>query len=156
MSFDIFNANIEELSQANSNYRKVIFTSPSDKMQLVLMSLKAKEEIGIEKHNEADQFIRIEKGNGKVQYGNDLNKLSEVALKDGSVVIIPANTWHNIINTDDSELKLYTIYSQPQHKKSLVQVDKPLTQDGGNVSDHLHHQKYLMFKSKYLSQKNQF
>jgi len=108
----------------------------------------------LEKHNEADQFIRIEKGNGIVKFGEDQYNLSEVKLKNGSAILIPANTWHNLINTDENEnMKLYTIYSPAQHKDKSVQENKPMVQDGGNVSD-LYKKKYLIYKTKYLSLKN--
>lgn len=148
-TLDIFCGNIEKMTIENKDYRKVLFTSPSGKQQLVLMTLKPKEYIGMEKHDNADQFIRIEKGNGIAQFGKDINVLSQVVLEDGSAVLIPAQTWHNIINTSpNEEMKLYTLYSPPQHEDKLVQENKPL-QDGG-----MYRKKYLKYKGKYLSLKN--
>lgn len=154
---NLFYGNIEDLTLSNDNYRQVIFTSPNSKTQLVLMSLKPGEEIGIEKHNEADQFIKIERGNGTVEFGKNKDKLTKMELKDGSALLIPANTWHNIINSkDNNQMNLYTIYSPAQHKDKLVQKDKQITkeQDGGSMSDDLYYKKYLRYKNKYLSIRN--
>jgi mannose-6-phosphate isomerase-like protein (cupin superfamily) len=117
--------NIEELTINNKNYRNVIYTSPNKKMQLVLMSLKPNEKIGMEIHNNVDQFFRIDKGNGKLiyinEYGDNINKL----LKDGDVIIIPAGTYHDIVNIDQThDLKLYTIYTPANHKDKTIHKTK--------------------------------
>ena len=144
---NIFSGNIEKMTIENKNYRKVLFTSGNQ--QLVLMSLKPNEYIGMEKHDNTDQFFRIEKGNGIAQIGKNVDELSQVALEDGSVLVIPAGTWHNIINTSpDEDMKLYTLYSPPQHADKLVQEKKP-TQDGGNTND-MYRNKYLKYKGKYI------
>ena len=113
-----FVSNIEKDTLENGNFRKVLYTSKHN--QLVLMSLKPKEEIGMEIHNENDQFFRFEKGHGKcIIDGN------EYEVSDGSAVVIPAGAEHNIINTSDSEdLKLYTIYSPAHHKVGIVRATK--------------------------------
>ena len=113
-----FNANIEKETLENTNFRKVLYTGKHS--QLVLMSLKPNEEIGMEVHADNDQFFRFEKGRGKcVIDGN------EYELKDGSAIIVPAGAQHNIINTSDSEeLKLYTIYSPAHHKDGIVRATK--------------------------------
>ena len=108
---------IEKATIENSNYRKVLFTSEID--QLVLMSLKPNEEIGMEKHDGA-QFFRIEQGSGKVII-ND----KEHVITDGSAIVVPKGSEHNIINTGKEDLKLYTVYSPPQHKDGLVEKVKP-------------------------------
>jgi mannose-6-phosphate isomerase-like protein (cupin superfamily) len=109
--------NIEKETLENDNFRKVLYTGKNS--QLVLMSLKPSEEIGMEVHT-LDQFIRVEKGKGKAVLDG-----VEHALEDGSAVVIPAGTNHNIINTDvDDELKLYTIYSPPEHKDGVVHATK--------------------------------
>jgi mannose-6-phosphate isomerase-like protein (cupin superfamily) len=138
----VFTTNIEKDTIENNNYRKVINTS--NNIQLVLMSLKPKEEIGREIHDNIDQFFRIEKGNGLalVEENGIINKIE---LNDGSVIIIPKGTFHNIINIGDNELKLYTIYSPPNHPKDRVQLNKPLEdKDGG-----YYYKKYLKYKAKY-------
>jgi len=113
-----FFANIEKDTIANKNFRKVLYTSKHS--QLVLMSLKPNEEIGMEVHPDNDQFFRFEKGHGKcIIDGN------EYAIGDGTVIIVPAGANHNIINTSDTEeLKLYTIYSPAHHKDGIVRITK--------------------------------
>ena len=110
--------NIEEATRANDNFRKVLYTAKHS--QLVLMSLKPKEEIGMEVHPDNDQFFRFEKGQGKcIIDGN------EYEVKDGTAVIVPAGAQHNIINVSDTEeLKLYTIYSPAHHKDGIVRKTK--------------------------------
>jgi mannose-6-phosphate isomerase-like protein (cupin superfamily) len=113
-----FNTNIEKDTLENNNYRKVLYTGKYS--QLVLMSLRPQEEIGLEVHPENDQFFRIEKGEGKcIIDGN------EYALKDGMAIIVPAGAQHNIINTSATDdLKLYTIYSPAHHKDGIVRASK--------------------------------
>lgn len=120
-----FVANIEDETLNNKNYRRVIYTSTNlNGMQVVLMSLKPEEEIGMEKHPGTDQFIRIEKGEATVIIGKIKKEI--YTLKDTDAIVIPANTWHNVINVSHSkELKLYTIYTPPEHKPGTVQKLKP-------------------------------
>lgn len=104
-----FVQNIEKATLENDNFRKVIYTAKHS--QLVLMSLKTGEEIGEEVHDTLDQFFRFEKGKGKVVIEG-----KESVITDGFAVVIPAGTKHNIINTSQTDpLKLYTIYSPPNH-----------------------------------------
>ena len=96
----------------------MLFTAPHS--QLVLMALKPGEEIGVETHDDIDQFIRVESGQGKAVLNG-----KEYPLEDGSAVVIPAGTEHNVINTSSSEsLKLYTIYSPPEHPDGIVHKTK--------------------------------
>jgi len=113
-----FKSNIEKDTIANSNFRKVLYTSKHS--QLVLMSLKPNEEIGEETHPDNDQFFRIEAGRGKcVIDGNNYK------IKDGDAIVVPAGAKHNIINEDDeAELKMYTIYSPAHHKDGTVRATK--------------------------------
>ena len=113
-----FNANIEKETLENENFRKVLYTGCHS--QLVLMSLRPKEEIGMEVHEENDQFFRFEKGEGKcIIDGN------EYGLKDGIAIVVPAGAQHNIINISETEdLKLYTIYSPAHHKNGIVRATK--------------------------------
>lgn len=113
-----FCANIEKDTLENTNFRKVLYTGKNS--QLVLMSLKPKEEIGMEVHKENDQFFRFEKGEGKcIIDGN------QYELKDGVAIVIPAGAQHNIVNTSEKEdLKLYTIYSPAHHKDGIVRATK--------------------------------
>jgi len=113
-----YTTNIEKDTLENNNFRKVLYTGKHN--QLVLMSLAPKEEIGMEVHEENDQFFRFEKGQGKcIIDGNEYD------LGDGVVIVVPAGAQHNIINTSDTEeLKLYTIYSPAHHKDGIVRVTK--------------------------------
>jgi mannose-6-phosphate isomerase-like protein (cupin superfamily) len=113
-----FCANIEKATLENGNFRQVLYTGKNS--QLVLMSLKPGEEIGMEVHPDNDQFFRFEKGEGKcVIDGN------EYALSDGVAVVVPAGAQHNIINTSETEeLKLYTLYSPAHHKDGIIRATK--------------------------------
>jgi mannose-6-phosphate isomerase-like protein (cupin superfamily) len=111
-------ANIEKKSLENKYFREVLFTGPHS--QLVLMSIAPGEDIGMETHKDVDQFFRVEAGIGRaVLNGKKYN------LEDGSAVVIPAGTEHNIINRSKSEpLKVYTIYSPPNHPDGTIHKDK--------------------------------
>ncbi len=108
--------NIEEAAIQNDMFRKILFTA--EHSQLVLMSLKPGEDIGLETHR-LDQFIRVESGRGTVC----LNGV-EYPLEDGTMVVIPAGTEHNVVNSGQESLKLYTVYSPPEHKDGIVHVTK--------------------------------
>jgi mannose-6-phosphate isomerase-like protein (cupin superfamily) len=109
---------IERATRENENFREVLFTGP--KSQLVVMSLRPGEDIGMETHGDIDQFLRVEAGRGKAI----LNGV-EHDLADGSAVVIPAGTKHNVVNTSTSEaLKLYTLYTPPEHPDGTVHADK--------------------------------
>lgn len=113
-----FNTNIEKDALENNDFRKVLYTGKHS--QLVLMSLKPKEEIGMEVHIDNDQFFRFEKGHGKCIIDD-----SEYELKDGSAIVVPAGAKHNIINISESDdLKLYTLYSPAHHKDGIVKTTK--------------------------------
>lgn len=113
-----FNANIEKETLENNNFRRVLYTGKNS--QLVLMSLKPQEEIGMEVHPDNDQFFRFEKGEGKCVIDGH-----EYALKDGSAIVVPAGAEHNIINISQTEdLKLYTIYSPAHHKDGIIRATK--------------------------------
>lgn len=109
--------NIEKEALENENFRKVIFTAKNS--QLVVMSLKPKEEIGEETHG-LDQFLRIEEGEGKAVLDG-----VEHAISAGFAVVVPAGVKHNIINTSaEKEMKIYTVYSPPNHRDGVVHVTK--------------------------------
>ena len=113
-----FNTNIEKDTLENENFRKVLYTGKNG--QLVLMSLKPGEEIGLEVHPENDQFFRFEKGQGRVVIDDN-----EYTVEDGSAIIVPAGSEHNVINISETEdLKLYTIYSPPHHKDGIIRKTK--------------------------------
>ncbi|NTW89809.1 MAG: cupin domain-containing protein [Candidatus Moranbacteria bacterium] len=113
-----YHAMIEQATLENSDFRKVLYTGKNS--QLVLMSLRPKEEIGAEVHPENDQFFRFEKGEGKCVIDEN-----EYELRDGVAIVVPAGARHNIINTSETEdLKMYTIYSPPHHKDGIVRATK--------------------------------
>ena len=124
-----YKGNIEQLTLANNNFRQVLYTSKHS--QLVLMSLRPNEEIGMEVHEENDQFFRFEKGQGKcIIDGN------EYEIGDGVAIVVPAGAQHNVINisaTDD--LKLYTIYSPAHHKDGVVRATKAEAEADGPEFD---------------------
>jgi mannose-6-phosphate isomerase-like protein (cupin superfamily) len=113
-----FVENIEELTKNNSSFRKVLYTGKNT--QLVLMSLPPKGEIGEEIHADNDQFFRIDAGQGKVMIDGN-----EHAVGDGSAIIVPAGTNHNVTNTSETDdLKLYTLYSPPHHKDGIERATR--------------------------------
>lgn len=111
-----YHSDIEDLTTKNSNFRQVLFTAPHS--QLVLMSLKPGEDIGLEVHD-VDQFFRVEKGAGKAIIDGE-----EFEVSDGSAVVVPAGAEHNITNTGSEDLKLYTIYSPAHHPDGTIHKTK--------------------------------
>jgi len=121
--------NIEELTLTNNNFRQVLFTGQH--AQLVVMSLNPSEDIGMEVHSTTDQFLRVEKGEGKVIMNGE-----ESLLKDGSAIVVPAGTEHNVVNTSSQNpLKLYTVYSPPHHKDLTIHATKKDAE--ADTEDHL-------------------
>lgn len=113
-----FHTNIEQSTLENNNFRKVLYTGKHS--QLVLMSLAPMEDIGMEIHNENDQFFRFESGEGKVVIDGN-----EYIVSDGSAIVVPTGAEHNIINTSATKpLKLYTIYSPAHHKDGILRTTK--------------------------------
>ncbi len=112
-------SNIERETLENENFRKVLYTAPHS--QLVVMALKPGEDIGAEVHEEHDQFFRIEAGRGKVI----LEESDEHLVSDGDAIVVPAGVRHNVVNISSEEtLKLYTIYSPPEHRDGTVHATK--------------------------------
>jgi len=110
-------ADLEKLTRENEDFRRVLYTAQHS--QLVLMNLRPGEEIGEETH-ELDQFLRIEEGKGKAVLNG-----AEHLLQDGSAIVVPAGTRHNVINTSPNRpMKLYTIYSPPEHRDGTVHTAK--------------------------------
>jgi mannose-6-phosphate isomerase-like protein (cupin superfamily) len=108
---------IEELTETNTNFRKVLYTAKH--LQLVLMALKPGEDIGEEIHQDRDQFFRIEQGKGEVVIDGITRK-----VKGDDAILVPAGARHNVINTGDKALKLYTLYGPPNHIDQLVEATK--------------------------------
>jgi mannose-6-phosphate isomerase-like protein (cupin superfamily) len=107
-----FVRDIEALAIKNEDFRQVLYTAKN--CQLVVMALKPKEEIGAEVHK-LDQFFRVEEGTGEAVLDG-----VRTAIQAGFAVLVPAGTKHNIINTSDSPLKLYTLYAPPNHRDGVV------------------------------------
>jgi len=108
---------IEDLTESNTDFRRVLYTGKH--MQLVLMSLAPGEEIGEEVHDDGDQFFRVEEGSGEVIIDGKTHP-----IEDDIAVIVPAGARHNVRNTGDEPLRLYTIYSPPEHLDGTVHATK--------------------------------
>lgn len=108
---------IEELTEENDAFRKVLYTG--EYLQLVLMTLQPGEEIGEEVHPDRDQFFRIEEGEGVVDIDGNANE-----VEDDIAVIVPAGAKHNVRNTGDEPLRFYTLYGPPEHKDGIVHATK--------------------------------
>ena len=113
-----YSINIEQKTLENENFREVLFTGPHS--QLVIMTLQPGEEIGTETHDDIDQFIRVEEGDGEAILAGKKHR-----LEDGTAVVIPAGTEHNVINTSkSSKLRLYSVYSPAEHPDGTVHKTK--------------------------------
>ena len=118
MALKGYNVALESETLKNSDFRRVLYTGKHS--QLVLMSLKPNEEIGMEVHEDNDQFFRFEAGEGKVIINGN-----EYEVVDGDTIIVPCGSEHNVINTSESEsLKMYTIYSPAHHKDGIERATK--------------------------------
>jgi mannose-6-phosphate isomerase-like protein (cupin superfamily) len=114
---------IEQETLENGNFRTVVFTGTHT--QLTLMRLGPGEDIGREMHDHLDQFLRIEQGSGRVELGATEEAVDETHdVEDDWAVIVPAGVWHNVVNTGGGELKLYSLYSPPEHPDGTVHRTK--------------------------------
>ena len=114
---------IEKATLDNENFRTVLFTGGHT--QLTVMSIEPGGEIGLEVHPHLDQFLRVEQGQGRAEFGTTKEKVEETYdVSDDWALIIPAGTWHNVINTGDQALKLYSLYSPPEHPDGTVHRTK--------------------------------
>lgn len=110
---------IERATRENETFRTVLFTG--EHMQLTVMRLRPSEEIGRESHSRLDQFIRIETGQGRVEFGTSEDLVEEThEVGDDWAMVIPAGVWHNVVNVGTDELKLYSIYAPSQHPAGTV------------------------------------
>jgi mannose-6-phosphate isomerase-like protein (cupin superfamily) len=115
--------NVEQETLDNETFRTVVFTG--DHTQLTVMSLGPGEDIGREAHDGIDQFLRIERGSARVELGRTEDSVDEThEVEDDWAIIVPAGVWHNVINTGDGELKLYSLYSPPEHPDGTVHRTK--------------------------------
>lgn len=149
----VFHTNIEKDTLENKNYRKVINTTT--KQQLVLMSLKPGEDIECEIHKDVDQFFRIEKGNGELYSSlepfckNPSANVDTLTFKDGDVFVIPAGTYHRIKNTSNTDdLKLYTIYTPPNHPPNRLDVTRPVETMDEMKGGGMMHKQYIVKVNK--------
>lgn len=118
-----FAVNIEQAAKQNKTFRTALWTGTQ--LQLTLMCIPAGGEIGLELHPQVDQFIRIEAGQGLVKMGGSKECLDfQRQVGDGDAFLIPAGTWHNLVNTGDCPIKLYSIYAPPQHPRGTVHRTK--------------------------------
>ncbi|HFI0463729.1 TPA: cupin domain-containing protein [Streptococcus suis] len=134
---DPFVINIEEATLENTNYRTALWTG--DLLQVTLMSIPVGGDIGGEIHGENDQFLRVEKGQGKVIMGESEDKISfekEVGPEDA--ILIPLGKYHNVINTGDEDLKLYSIYGPAHHPHGTVHETKEIAEEA-EAHEHHHH-----------------
>lgn len=116
---DPFVFNIEDYTKENETYRTALWTGKY--MQLTVMNILPGEDIGLEIHNDHDQFIRVEEGEGIVLMGDEEDDLSfQERVEDDFAIMIPAGKWHNVVNDSDQPLKLYSIYAPREHPKSTV------------------------------------
>jgi mannose-6-phosphate isomerase-like protein (cupin superfamily) len=114
---------IEQATLDNSTFRTVVFTG--DHTQLTVMRLAPGEDIGRESHPDRDQFLRIEQGKARVELGETEDAIDEThEVEDDWAVIVPAGVWHNVVNTGTDELKLYSLYSPPEHPPNTVHQTK--------------------------------
>lgn len=114
---------VERATLENTDFRRVLFTGRQT--QLTVMRLAPGEEIGVEMHDHLDQFLRIEQGRGRVTFGPSADQVDEEHdVADNWAVIVPGGVWHNVVNTGDNDLKLYSLYSPPEHPEGTVHRTK--------------------------------
>ena len=125
---------IEAATLGNETFRTVLFTG--EHTQLTVMRLAPGEEIGRERHPHLDQFIRVEEGHARIELGFSEDTIDEThAAEDDWAAIIPAGVWHNVVNVGDRDLKLYSLYSPPEHPDGTVHVTKAEA-DAAEAAEH--------------------
>ncbi|EGT3617186.1 cupin domain-containing protein [Clostridium perfringens] len=118
-----FVVDINEATKQNDTFRTALWTG--DHLQVTLMSIDVGDDIGLEMHPDVDQFIRVEEGQGLVQVGSNKDRMdSQARVYDDFAIMIPARTWHNIINTGNQPLKVYSIYAPPHHPHGTIHETK--------------------------------
>ena len=124
---------VERATLENDDFRRVLFTGRQT--QLTVMRLAPGEEIGVEMHDHLDQFLRIEQGRARVTFGPSADQVDEEHdVADDWAVIVPGGVWHNVVNTGDQDLKLYSLYSPPEHPDGTVhrtKADADAAEQGG-------------------------
>ena len=115
--------NIEHAADMNQSFRTTLWTGGH--LQLTLMNIPVRSDIGVEMHPDVDQFVRVESGRAKVYFGNSRNTLHEAeVVNENYAILIPAGTWHNIVNIGNRPLKVYSLYAPPQHPFGTVNKTK--------------------------------
>ena len=114
--------NIEQLTLDNDNFRTAAWTGAN--LQITLMTIQPGDDIGLEVHEDHDQFLRIEQGTARVEMGASATELQTWDAKDDYAIVVPAGTWHNITNTGEGALKLYSIYAPAEHPHGTVHLNK--------------------------------
>lgn len=127
--------NIEDITKENDKFRVAKWTGSN--LQMTLMSIEVGGEVGLEVHDDHDQFLRVEQGQAKVVMGPAEDNLDfEEVATDDFVILVPAGSWHNIINTGDVPLKIYSLYAPPEHAKGTIHE----TYEDAMVAEAEHHQ----------------
>ena len=125
---------IEKATIDNTTFRTVLFTG--EHTQLTVMRLAPGEDIGREAHHDRDQFLRIEQGQARVEFGKTEDTIDETHdVEDDWAIVVPAGVWHNVVNTGSGEVKLYSLYSPPEHPAGTVHVTKAEAE----AAEHAHH-----------------
>jgi mannose-6-phosphate isomerase-like protein (cupin superfamily) len=125
---------VEKETLDNDLFRKVVFTG--EHTQLTVMKLGPGEDIGLEAHPQLDQFLRVEQGRGRVELGKSKDSIDETHdVGPDWAIIVPAGIWHNLVNTGDEEVKLYSLYSPPEHPDGTVHRTKAEAEE----AEHDHH-----------------
>jgi len=114
--------NIEDLTLENNNFRTAAWTG--SQMQMTLMAIQPGDDIGLEVHDDHDQFLRIEQGLATVLMGDSEEALESWDAEDDYAIFVPAGKWHNVVNTGDQPLKLYSIYAPSEHEHGTVHATK--------------------------------
>ena len=124
---------IEKVTKENSTFRTVVFTG--EHTQLTVMRLGPGEDIGLESHPKLDQFLRIEEGQARVELGKTKESVDETHdVEDDWAIIVPAGIWHNVVNTGSGDVKLYSLYSPPEHPDGTVHQTKAAAE----AAEHAH------------------
>tara|TARA_B100000949_G_C14151039_1_gene394810 strand:- start:254 stop:673 length:420 start_codon:yes stop_codon:yes gene_type:complete len=125
--------NIEELTLQNENFRTAAWTGSN--LQMTLMTIQPGEDIGLEVHEDHDQFLRIEQGTARVEMGPTETSLQTWDAEDDFAIFVPAGVWHNVVNTGEEPLKLYSIYAPPEHAHGTIHETKAIA-DEAEAAEH--------------------
>ena len=125
-----FVVDLARVARQNTNFRTTLWTGPH--LQLTVMSIQPGEDIGLEQHNHLDQLLRIEDGIGLVMMGSRPERLNRQTVSSGHAVIVPAGTWHNIVNLGTRPLRVSSIYAPPNHPHGTVHSTKAIAEEQGD------------------------